>query len=133
MSYAGNMHVPDQTRRLIDLLHDYGGRYEIIWASAGRITAQPRYGAARDLIVAEGAEALRAMLMKIDGMSPPSLPEAALESLRTDFPTHQFAEDTAPGEAPRIVAVARKLRVSPHTVVTGDIAELRAALTAHHV
>jgi hypothetical protein len=133
MLYARGMHAPDQNRQLIDLLHDYGDRYEIIWASAGRITAQPRYGIARDLIVADGAGALRALLAELDGMPPASLAPAVLETLRTDFPTHEFAEDAASGDAPRIVAVARKLDISPHTVVTGDVAELRAALAAHRV
>ncbi len=51
-----------------------------------------------------------------------------LADLQEDFPGYRiFTEIT--GERVRLVAVRRHHWTSPHTVVTADVAELRAALT----
>ena len=51
-----------------------------------------------------------------------------LADLQEDFPGYRiFTEVT--GERVRLVAVRRYHGTSPHTVVTADVAELRAALT----
>jgi hypothetical protein len=50
-----------------------------------------------------------------------------LAGLRLDFPGYRIWRE-ATGHHVRLVAVSQLLGVSPHTVVTGDAAELRAAL-----
>jgi hypothetical protein len=51
-----------------------------------------------------------------------------LADLQEDFPGYRiFTEVT--GERVRLVAVRRHHGTSPHTVVTADVAELRAALS----
>jgi hypothetical protein len=51
-----------------------------------------------------------------------------LADLQEDFPGFKiFTEVT--GERVRLVAVRRQHGTSPHTVVTADVAELRAVLT----
>ncbi len=55
--------------------------------------------------------------------------EAALATLRDEFPAFHIAlEPSVSG--PRYIARSRHLSQNPHTVVTRDPAELRAALTA---
>jgi hypothetical protein len=55
--------------------------------------------------------------------------EATRAALQADFPAFRISlETTLTG--PRYVARSRDLSQNPHTVVTGDPAELRAALAA---
>jgi hypothetical protein len=51
-----------------------------------------------------------------------------LTELQEDFPGYRIFTDVT-GERVRLVAVRRQHGISPHTVVTADAAELRAALT----
>src|SRR5690348_15884566 len=50
-----------------------------------------------------------------------------LDGLRVDFPAYRIWCEVV-GTRVRLVAVSELLGVSPHTVVTGDPAELREAL-----
>ena len=50
-----------------------------------------------------------------------------LASLQEEFPGFQIWREVT-GEHARLVAVRRHAGTSPHTVVTADMAELRAAL-----
>jgi hypothetical protein len=50
-----------------------------------------------------------------------------LAGLRLEFPGYRIWREAA-GDRVRLVAVSQKLGVSPHTVVTGDAAEMRAVL-----
>jgi hypothetical protein len=50
-----------------------------------------------------------------------------LAGLQMDFPGYRIWREPM-GERVRLVAVAQLPGVSPHTVVTGDASELRAAL-----
>jgi len=51
-----------------------------------------------------------------------------LADLQHDFPAYRIWAE-ALGDHVRLVAVTRQPGASPHTVVTADVAELRAALT----
>lgn len=55
---------------------------------------------------------------------------AELARLRTEFPTHLIGTETIPGRGVRYLARARQLDAHPHTVITSDLSELRAALEA---
>ena len=59
----------------------------------------------------------------------PSAVAADLASLHAEFPGYRIWHEITPGRA-RLVAVRRHHGTSPHTVVTADPAELRAALAA---
>jgi hypothetical protein len=52
---------------------------------------------------------------------------ARLDQLRTDFPDFDIAREVTPGRI-RYVSRRRRPGVQPHTVVTADLDELRAAL-----
>ena len=52
-----------------------------------------------------------------------------LAHLKEDFPAFRIWQETT-GERIRLVAVRRHHGISPHTVVTADAAELRAALSS---
>ncbi|HCU97298.1 MAG TPA: hypothetical protein DHU96_33165 [Actinobacteria bacterium] len=52
-----------------------------------------------------------------------------LASLQQEFPAFRIWQEVT-GERARLVAVRRHAGTSPHTVVTADIAELRAVLTS---
>ena len=60
--------------------------------------------------------------------SPEALAELA--RLRAEFPTHLIGTETIPGRGVRYVARARQHEANPHTVLTADLPELRAALKA---
>ncbi len=51
-----------------------------------------------------------------------------LADLQEDFPGYRIWQE-AMGDRIRLVAVRRRPGTSPHTLVTTDMAELRAALT----
>lgn len=53
-----------------------------------------------------------------------------LAGLQEDFPGFRIWQE-ATGERTRVVAVRRHAGISPHTVITADVAELRAVLTGH--
>lgn len=53
-----------------------------------------------------------------------------LADLQEDFPDFRIFKEVT-GERARLVAIRRHHGTSPHTVVTADIAELRAALTGN--
>lgn len=55
---------------------------------------------------------------------------AELARLRAEFPTHLIGTETIPGRAVRYLARARQHNAQPHTVLTPDLSELRAALEA---
>jgi hypothetical protein len=55
---------------------------------------------------------------------------AELARLRTEFPTHLIGTETVVGRGVRYVARARQHDARPHTVLTPDLPELRAALEA---
>lgn len=55
---------------------------------------------------------------------------AELARLRTEFPTHLIGTETIVGRGVRYLARARRLGAHPHTVITSDLSELRAALEA---
>jgi hypothetical protein len=59
-------------------------------------------------------------------------PEAVAElaRLRAEFPTHLIGTETIPGRGVRYLARARQHDAHPHTVLTPDLRELRAALEA---
>ena len=57
---------------------------------------------------------------------PPARP-GELADLQQDFPSYRIWRE-ALGDHVRLVAVTRQPGVTPHTVVTADVAELRAAL-----
>ena len=59
-------------------------------------------------------------------MTPP--PEPILAALRRDFPGYRIWLEPVPGRQ-RFVACRQHSGTGPHTVVTSDPAELRAALT----
>lgn len=64
--------------------------------------------------------------------SPPGDPSAVaadLASLHAEFPGYRIWHEIT-GDRARLVAVRRDHGMSPHTVVTADPAELRAALAA---
>lgn len=50
-----------------------------------------------------------------------------LEQVRRDYPGHWISEE-AIGDEVRYTGRAASLRINPHTVITTDLAELRAAL-----
>jgi hypothetical protein len=54
---------------------------------------------------------------------------ARLDQLRTDFPAFDIARETT-GNRIRYVSRRRHAGVQPHTVVTADLDELRAALSS---
>jgi hypothetical protein len=66
-------------------------------------------------------------------MASPSQDTAAtasdLAGLQREFPAFDICREVT-GERARLVATRRHTGTSPHTVVTADIAELRAALTS---
>jgi hypothetical protein len=53
--------------------------------------------------------------------------EEELASLRADFPDHRIDAESVVDRV-RYVACARQYGVRPHTVITPDLGELRAAL-----
>jgi hypothetical protein len=55
---------------------------------------------------------------------------AELTRLRAGFPGHWIGTETIPGRGVRYLARARQHDIQPHTVITPDLAELRAALEA---
>jgi len=59
----------------------------------------------------------------------PSTVAADLARLHAEFPGYRIWHEISPGHA-RLVAVRRYHGTSPHTVVTADPGELRAALAA---
>jgi hypothetical protein len=61
-------------------------------------------------------------------MDPAPPPRRDLADLQEDFPGYRIFREVT-GERVRLVAVRRQHGISPHTVVTADAAELRAALT----
>lgn len=61
--------------------------------------------------------------------SPEATPGQALASLQEQFPAFRIWREVT-GEHARLVAVRRHAGTSPHTVVTADIDELRAALSS---
>lgn len=67
------------------------------------------------------------------GAAPSASPEVTLgrtlASLQEEFPAFQIWWEVT-GEHARFVAVRRHPGTTPHTVVTADIAELRAALSS---
>ena len=58
---------------------------------------------------------------------PPAVRQRELAGLQHDFPAYRIWRE-ALGDHVRLVAVSRRPGASPHTVVTADVAELRAAL-----
>jgi hypothetical protein len=61
-------------------------------------------------------------------MNPAPPPGCDLADLQEEFPGYRiFTEVT--GERVRLVAVRRQHGTGPHTVITADVAELRAVLT----
>ena len=61
--------------------------------------------------------------------SPQVTPGQAVTSLQEEFPAFHISREVT-GEHARFVAVRRHTGTSPHTVVTADIDELRAALSS---
>lgn len=55
---------------------------------------------------------------------------AELTRLRAEFPGHWIGTETIPGRGVRYLARARQHDAQPHTVITPDLSELRAALAA---
>jgi hypothetical protein len=55
---------------------------------------------------------------------------AELTRLRAEFPGHWIGTETIPGRGIRYLARARQHDIQPHTVITPDLSELRAALEA---
>ena len=53
-----------------------------------------------------------------------------LAELQDEFPGFRIWREVT-GEHVRLIAVRRRRGTSPHTVVTADLAELRAVLTGH--
>ena len=51
-----------------------------------------------------------------------------MAGVQQDFPQHRIWREIIGDRTPRYVARARTLDAHPHTVITGDIGELRAAL-----
>jgi hypothetical protein len=62
----------------------------------------------------------------------PSVVAADLAGLHAEFPGYRIWQEIT-GDRARLVAVRRHHGTSPHTVVTADPAELRAALAASTV
>jgi hypothetical protein len=60
-------------------------------------------------------------------MDPAPPPRRDLADLQEDFPGYRIFREVT-GERVRLVAVRRQHGTSPHTVVTADVGELRAAL-----
>ena len=60
----------------------------------------------------------------LDGLQAP---QRELVGLRADFPAYEIWREVV-GTRVRLVAVTQLRGISPHTVVTDDPAELRAAL-----
>jgi hypothetical protein len=60
--------------------------------------------------------------------SPPAPEPAEIAGVQQDFPQHRIWREIIGDRAPRYVARARTLDTHPHTVITGDLGELRAAL-----
>ena len=58
----------------------------------------------------------------------PPARQGELADLQQDFPAYRIRRE-ALGDHVRLVAVTRQPGATPHTVVTADAAELRAALT----
>ena len=63
-----------------------------------------------------------------DSTRPESVAELA--RLRAEFPAHLIGTETIPGRGVRYLARARQHDAHPHTVLTPDLQELRAALEA---
>lgn len=59
-----------------------------------------------------------------------STPLDGLLALQQEFPRYVIWRELRPGRA-RYVARSSRLGLNPYTVVTDDLAELRAALTGH--
>jgi hypothetical protein len=59
---------------------------------------------------------------------PPAVPEDPIVRLRADFPQFDIWRENIYGRR-RYVARSRHLSVSPHSVITEDPDELRAALS----
>jgi hypothetical protein len=59
---------------------------------------------------------------------PPAPDPTEIAVVQQDFPQHQIWREIIGDRAPRYVARARSLDTHPHTVITGDLGELRAAL-----
>jgi hypothetical protein len=55
---------------------------------------------------------------------------AELAHLRAEFPGHLIGTETIAGRGVRYLARARQHAAHPHTVLTADLGELRAALEA---
>jgi hypothetical protein len=55
---------------------------------------------------------------------------AELAQLRAEFPGHLIGTETIAGRGVRYLARARQPNAHPHTVLTPDLGELRAALEA---
>lgn len=52
-----------------------------------------------------------------------------VRDVQREFPHYRIWREMTGTRKPRYVAQARNLRVRPHTVMTADLAELRAELT----
>jgi hypothetical protein len=59
---------------------------------------------------------------------PPAAEPDEIAGVQQDFPQHRIWREIIGDRAPRYVARARSLDIHPHTVITGDLEELRAAL-----
>jgi hypothetical protein len=59
---------------------------------------------------------------------PTAVDPAEMAGVQRDFPQHRIWREIIGDRAPRYVAHARSLSIHPHTVITGDLGELRAAL-----
>jgi hypothetical protein len=56
---------------------------------------------------------------------------AALAELSGAYPGFRFAAEVRPGRSPRYTAQRADSRPGLHTIVTGDLAELRELLAEH--
>jgi hypothetical protein len=71
--------------------------------------------------------------MTIPAVTDTTIPPGVLTELtrlRAEFPGHWIGTEIIPGRGGRYVARARQHDVHPHTVITADLPELRAALEA---
>jgi hypothetical protein len=63
-------------------------------------------------------------------LNDPAADTALLDHLAAEFPSFTFWSEPAAGDGVRYGAQRRHSGLSPHTVLTTDVAELRAALGA---
>jgi hypothetical protein len=81
------------------------------------------------VLTAEFASGLRTLIQNRHGerASASALPDATLRLLRAEFPGHRIGIESLRGKV-RYIARTRHLGLNPHTVITGDLDELAAAL-----